>query len=146
MPDPSIQRNYRSPRVFSRRARYYGLTLPQLGAVATGVALALPLWWLLGLLPVFARADLTLFAVHLLLPGTGAGALAVLLYALADDLREPVLRQLLFYTLGRLAGRHRYHRDHNHKETPTHAPIAPTPALPRARARAGLVTPRRGRP
>ncbi len=145
MPDPSIQRNYRSPRVFSRRARYYGLTLPQLGAVATGVALALPLWWLLGLLPLFARADLTLFALHLLLPGVTAGALAVLLYALADDLREPVLRQLLFYTLGRLAGRHRYHR--YHKETPTHAPTAPTPALPRGRARlAGLVTPRRGRP
>jgi len=144
MPDPSVQRNYRSPRVFSRRARYYGLTLPQLGAVATGVALALPLWWLLGLLPLFARADLTLFALHLLLPGVAAGALAVLLYALADDLREPVLRQLLFYTLGRLAARHRYHRDHNHKETPAHAPTTPTPALPRARA--GLVTPRRGRP
>ncbi len=144
MPDPSIQRNYRSPRVFSRRARYYGLTLPQLGAVATGVALALPLWWLLGLLPLFARAGLTVFALHLLLPGVAAGALAVLLYALADDLREPVLRQLLFYTLGRLAGLHHYHRDHrDHKETPAHAPI---PTLPRARARAGLVTPRRGRP
>jgi len=128
MPDPSIQRNYRSPRVFSRRARYYG------------VALALPLWWLLGLLPVFTHADLTLFALHLLLPGVVAGALAVLLYALADDLREPVLRQMLFYTLRRLAGRHRYHRD---KEI-SHAPTAPIPALPRARA--GLVTPRRGRP
>lgn len=121
MPSESDQQNFLARRVLNRRPRYYNLTVPQMGALASALAIGTALWWLLGVLPLFAGADLILFAVRLLGPGAVAGALAVLFYALADDLREPILRQALIFALGRALRRHTYRKDTADAHTPRRA-------------------------
>jgi hypothetical protein len=121
MPSESDQQNFLARRVLNRRPRYYNLTVPQMGALASALAIGAALWWLLGVLPLFAGADLILFAVRLLGPGAVAGALAVLFYALADDLREPILRQALIFALGRALRRHTYRKDTADAHTPRRA-------------------------
>jgi hypothetical protein len=76
----------------------------------------------LALLHPFASSA---FYLRLLLAGAVMGLLGVLLYALADDRREPYLRQAVFYLLRR----HRYERGASRGRTRS-------PSLPRARRRA----------
>ena len=121
MPSESDQQNFLARRVLNRRPRYYNLTVPQMGAIASALLVGAGLWWLLGVLPVFASPDLFVFAMRLLGPGTLAGVLAVLFYALADDLREPVLRQALLFTVGRVLRRHTYRKESADAHTPRRA-------------------------
>jgi len=118
MPSESDQQNFLARRVLNRRPRYYNLTVPQMGAIASALVIGAALWWLLGVLPLFAGADLLLFALRLLGPGAVAGALAVLFYALADDLREPILRQALYFAIGRALRRHTYRKETADAHTP----------------------------
>jgi len=121
MPSESDQQHFLARRVLNRRPRYYNLTVPQMGALASALVIGTALWWLLGVLPLFAGGDLLLFALRLLGPGAVAGALAVLFYALADDLREPILRQALIFALGRALRRHSYRKDTADAHTPRRA-------------------------
>jgi len=111
MPSESDQQNFLARRVLNRRPRYYNLTLPQIGAIASALVIGVALWWVLGVVPLFAAPSLLLFALRLLGPGAVAGALAVLFYALADDLREPILRQSLYFVIARVLLRHTYRKE-----------------------------------
>jgi len=111
MPSESDQQNFLARRVINRRPRYYNLTVPQIGAIASALVIGVALWWVLGVLPLFAAPSLILFALRLLGPGAVAGALAVLFYALADDLREPILRQSLYFVIARVLLRHTYRKE-----------------------------------
>ena len=119
MPDEAHQRNFRSPRSLNRRMRYVAnLTLPQLGALACAGALGVLCWWILGWLPFLTGGSLVLTALRLLGSGVLAGALGVLFYALADDMREPVLRQAVTYVARSLLRRHTYRKEVPHAVPP----------------------------
>ena len=113
MPSESDQQNFLARRVYNRRPRYYNLTLPQWGALGAALTIGAALWWLAAVVAFFSGPDIGRFALRLLGPGTVAGALGVLFYALADDMREPVLRQSLYFVTSHLVQRHAYQ-----KETP----------------------------
>jgi hypothetical protein len=94
-------RLHRSPRWLNTRLRVARLTIPQWLAVFLAVAIGGLLYWILGLLQVPHGLALALLAARVLVAGAAAGALAVLFYALADDRREPFVRQAVLYPLRR---------------------------------------------
>jgi hypothetical protein len=145
MPDESDQRHFHSPRGLNRRPRYAAnLTLPQIGALASALVIGGGLWWLLGVLPFFTGTSLVMIAVRVLGPGAVAGVLAVLFYALADDMREPVVRQLVVFSLRRLLHRHTYQKEVSGGPIPTAGRSRSLGRELRAAGRAGGVRARAG--
>jgi hypothetical protein len=92
---------HRSPRWLNTRLRVARLTIPQWLAVSLAVAIGGLLYWSLGLVLVPHGLVLALLAARVLVAGAAAGTLAVLFYALADDRREPFVRQAVLYPFRR---------------------------------------------
>lgn len=95
-------RNHVSPRYLNARLRIVGpLSLPQTLGIGLALAAGAGLWWLLGLAPAFAAGGFVGAVLRMTCCGVPAGLLALLLYALADDRREPFVRQAVLYPLRR---------------------------------------------
>jgi hypothetical protein len=90
-------RHHRTPHWLNTRTRIGRLTIPQWIAVSLAFALGGLVYWGLG--TIHALADLgTLFQFgRIVVAGFIAGTLAVLFYGLADDRREPFIRQVVTY-------------------------------------------------
>ncbi len=123
-------RNRRSPRVPNEPWRGpVNLTIWQMVALFGALLLAGAVWWLTGFAP--GAATFGLLAARGILTGLSGGIGAVLLYAAADDRREPFVRQHLTYTF----------RRHVYIKEPTHDPDRePLPFQPRRRRAPGLAT------
>lgn len=95
-------RNHVSPRYLNARLRIVGpLSLPQTLGIGLALAAGAGLWWLLGLVPAFAAGGFVGAVLRMTCCGVPAGLLALLLYALADDRREPFVRQAVLYPFRR---------------------------------------------
>ncbi len=95
-------RNHVSPRYLNARLRIVGpLSLPQTLGIGLALAAGAGLWWLLGLAPAFAAGGVVGAVLRMTCCGVPAGLLALLLYALADDRREPFVRQAVLYPFRR---------------------------------------------
>jgi hypothetical protein len=115
-------RHHRSPRWLNARMRIARLTIPQWMALAAAGAVGVAMYLALTHLSLLQPFSGSAFYLRLLLAGAVTGLLGVLLYALADDRREPFIRQAVFYLLRR----HHYERGAPHGRTRS-------PRLPRAR-------------
>ncbi|HLG72312.1 MAG TPA: hypothetical protein VK009_17985 [Chloroflexota bacterium] len=94
-------RHHRSPRWLNARMRLARLTIPQWLALALAAAAGAGLYLALAQVTLPRPLAGSAFYLRLLLVGPPSGLLGVLLYALADDRREPFIRQALFYLLRR---------------------------------------------
>lgn len=95
------RRHHRTPRWLNTGVRIMRLTVPQWLALAGGCGLGGLLYWLLSVVaPWPGPSALWLFG-RLLLAGIVGGVLCVVFYALADDRREPFVRQALGYPFRR---------------------------------------------
>jgi hypothetical protein len=91
-------RNRRSPRVPNEPWRGpFALTIWQVVALFGAFLLAAAIWWLTGFVP--GATTFGLLATRGIVTGLCGGIGAVLLYAAADDRREPFVRQHLTYLL-----------------------------------------------
>lgn len=121
------QRNFRSPRALDARARpLANMTIPQLLAVVIALGIGAVLWWALGALPFIRAGTLWALVGRMFISGTVAGVLAVVFYALADDQREPVVRQAITYLFRRHSLR---------QETINGSHVISFPRLPRTGSR-----------
>jgi hypothetical protein len=119
---------HRSPRWLNARLRIARLTIAQWVAVALAGAIGILLYWTVGLLPAPHGLLLVLLVTRVLIAGAAAGVLAVVFYALADDRREPIVRQAVLYPFRRHSYRAVTREFH-------HAQLSP---LSRPRRRSGL--------
>jgi len=95
-------RNHVSPRFLNARLRIVGpLSLHQTLGIGLALAAGAGLWWLLGTVPALAAGGFIGVVLRMTLCGVPAGLLALLLYALADDRREPFVRQAVLYPFRR---------------------------------------------
>ena len=128
-------RNHVSPRYLNARLRIVGpLSLPQTLGIGLALAAGAGLWWLLGLAPAFAAGGVVGAVLRMTCCGVPAGLLALLLYALADDRREPFVRQAVLYPFRR----HTYvtlTKEHIHGFPRFPAPAARAATAAAARAR-----------
>lgn len=138
-------RNHVSPRYLNARLRIVGpLSLPQTLGIGLALAAGAGLWWLLGLVPAFAAGGFVGAVLRMTCCGVPAGLLALLLYALADDRREPFVRQAVLYPLRR----HTYAtltKEHTYGFSRFSTPTIRIAAAAAARARAGRDRARRPR-
>lgn len=95
------QRQHRTPRWLNARLRIMRLTVPQWLALACGCGLGGLLYWLLSVVPPWTGPSALWLFGRLLLAGIVGGVLCVVFYALADDRREPFVRQALGYPFRR---------------------------------------------
>jgi len=130
-------RNHVSPRYLNARLRIVGpLSLHQTLGIGVALAAGGGLWWLLGTVPPLAGGGFLGAVLRMTLCGVPAGLLALLLYALADDRREPFVRQAVLYPFRR----HTYvtvttPKEHAHGLTRFAAPFLASAAVAAARAR-----------
>lgn len=128
-------RNHVSPRFLNARLRIVGpLSLHQTLGIGLALAAGGGLWWLLGTVPPLAAGGFIGAVLRMTLCGVPAGLLALLLYALADDRREPFVRQAVLYPLRR----HTYvtlTKEHTHGLARVTTPLLATAAAAAARAR-----------
>ncbi len=101
------RRHHRSPRWLNARMRIARLTIPQWIALGVATTGGLALYLGLTRVPLPPAWAGSAFYLRLLLTGPPSGLLGVLLYALADDRREPFIRQAVFF----LVRRHRYEQE-----------------------------------
>lgn len=94
-------RHHRSPRWLNARMRLARLTIPQWLALSIAVTGGVGLYLMLAQVPLPHPLAGGAFYLRMALVGPPSGLLGVLLYALADDRREPFIRQALFYLLRR---------------------------------------------
>jgi hypothetical protein len=94
-------RRHRSPRWLNARMRLARLTIPQWLALTVAAVVGAGLYLALAQVALPRPLADSAFYLRLLLAGPPSGLLGVLLYALADDRREPFIRQALFYLLRR---------------------------------------------
>jgi len=95
-------RNHVSPRFLNARLRIVGpLSLHQTLGIGLALAAGAGLWWMLGTVPPLAAGGFIGAVLRMTLCGVPAGLLALLLYALADDRREPFVRQAVLYPFRR---------------------------------------------
>jgi hypothetical protein len=77
------------------------LTIPQWLSLTVAAAAGAGLYLALAQVALPRSLAGSAFYLHMLLAGPPSGLLGVLLYALADDRREPFIRQGVFYLLRR---------------------------------------------
>ncbi len=92
-------RRHRTPRWLNARLRLSRLTIPQWIALMATAIVGIGLYLWLASLPLPRSWATAGFYLRLAVVGPLSGLLGVLFYALADDRREPVIRQAVFYLL-----------------------------------------------
>ena len=92
-------RHHRTPHWLNTRTRIGRLTLPQWIAVSLAFALGGLVYWGLGMVHALAGLGTLFLFGRIVVAGFIAGTLAALFYGLADDRREPFIRQVVTYPL-----------------------------------------------
>jgi hypothetical protein len=106
-------RQHRTPRWLNARMRLARLTIPQWLALGVAAALGLALYLGAAQIPFQYPLDGVAFYLRLLVAGPPSGLLGVLFFALADDRREPFIRQAVLFSLRR----HRFDREDRRDRT-----------------------------
>lgn len=106
-------RRHRSPRWLNARMRVARLTIPQWIALVAAATIGVALYLGIAHVPLPRSWSGSALYLRLLAAGPVSGLLGVLFYALADDRREPFIRQAVSY----LIRRHRYEQEAPHGRT-----------------------------
>ena len=92
-------RHHRTPHWLNTRTRIGRLTIPQWIAVSLAFGIGGLTYWGLSALHAPAGLGTAYLFGRIVVAGFIAGALAALFYGLADDRREPFIRQVVTYPL-----------------------------------------------
>lgn len=122
-------RRHRTPHWLNTRTRIGRLTIPQWIAVSLAFGIGALVYWGLSTLHAPTGLGTAYLFGRIVVAGFIAGALAALFYGLADDRREPFIRQVVTYPFRRHA--HAYLLSKQSLELqeeiharPTHATVA----------------------
>ena len=127
-------RHHRTPHWLNTRTRIGRLTIPQWIAVSLAFGIGGLVYWGLSTLHAPAGLGTAYLFGRIVIAGFVAGALAALFYGLADDRREPFIRQAVTYPFRRHAYAYLLSKQSSESQEETHARPTRAPAVPGYRA------------